>query len=368
MFRKKYAITTSLLLSASGAQADMSLLDEKAILYGFLATSPQYENIDSPVKNKSSSRTRLVDQSSRIGFKGESNIDENTQAFWRAEYRVRVGSNSANGTNDASSGLSSRPIYLGVKGNYGKVQAGKFYDVYDDWFPEGMKNIEETSGGIGQFVHRGAGQPTSVVAYISPVIKGFKITADYDFGSDTTTANAHGVAATLSYKYENINIGYQYKQNTNSSTSTADYSTSNLSNSNSFTAQLIGGNIEIIKDLDIGIAIEKTTVNGTTTQVGYGVGFTYTWGKYSVHATYGLLDDSQIGSATQQETGARGANLGMTYKVNKNLEWLSGIGYVLNEANASLGTNTAKSLAPDGSTTLTGTKVTTFSVGARYTF
>ena len=371
MLKKKLVLAILLALSGMAARADISLLDDKAVVYGWLATSPEYESIDSTAAGKSTSRLRLADQSSRIGFKGETNLDEDLKAFWRAEQRVRVGASSANGTNDASAGWGDRPTYVGLQNSYGKVVIGKFFDVIDDSrddFFKCMSNIEETSGGIINFVRRGAGKPTSAMEYASPSMSGFRFKADYDFGSNTTTANSHGVAGSIMYNAKRFDVGYAYKLNSNSSTTSADYSTSTLSDSYNYKYNLVGWNINIMSGLDFSAAIDKVSLKGQTTQVGYGVGMTYVRGKLKVNATYGLLDDTKKSGASQTGTGAWGANLGVTYKMNKNLDWLAGFALVKNEANSAVGTNTVKSLAPDGSTALYGSKITAISTGLRYNF
>lgn len=67
------------------------------------------------------SETNLSSNSSRLGFKGEHQINPDLQAFFQIEQEI----NFATGSNGANS-FATRDTFVGLKGNFGAVQMGRF--------------------------------------------------------------------------------------------------------------------------------------------------------------------------------------------------------------------------------------------------
>lgn len=344
-------------------------------IYGYLGTSVEYSKIDAPNAAQSSSRVRLYDQSSRLGFRGTDKLDNGMTVLWRAEQRVRVGSSQLNGTQDG--GWGSRSTFVGLQGDFGQVRIGKMFDVMDesrDDFFVAMSNgyTDETSGGVGQFVRRGAALPTSIIMYTSPSIGGLRTKLQYDFGSKSGTYAANGYTGSVFYKSNMFDVGAAYKQMNDSKANNADYSTSNLSSTNGYKNYLVGATIKPVSGLKLSVAAERVKADtGATTyekQDGYAVGAVYETGKFSYGMTLGMLKDKKTQAGTSADTGSWGLNAGMQYALSKQTKLTAGLSYVKNDANSSTQSGSVKSVAADTTTTITGTKISAISIGMRTAF
>jgi len=91
------------------ALADVSIYGRAHVSVDFLDDGADY------------SETNLSSNSSRIGFKGDHQINQDLTAFYQIEQEV-------NFTNDnGGSGLNTRDTFVGLKGsNWGAIQAGRF--------------------------------------------------------------------------------------------------------------------------------------------------------------------------------------------------------------------------------------------------
>lgn len=348
----------------------------EVVVYGSLRTAVEYSKIDATTDANDVSRFRLIDESSRLGFKGSDKLDNGLTVLWQAEQRVRVGSSELNGTNNATSGWGDRDTFVGLQGDFGLIRAGKFDDIIDaskgDFFV-GIDNMDETSGGTTKFVRRGSGKPTNVVAYHSPSFSGFAFKAQYDFGSDTGTTNTNGYAATAFYKHKFFDFGAGYKQ-VNDIIATTGNNSSDAAVDDKFKYFVVGANIKPVDGLNIGLVWDRTekkdaSAGTTVKQDGYGIGATYATGKYKFGLAGGMLDDTK-GAANNDETSSWGVNLGMQYNLSKQTKLLAGATYVHNDDRSSTGSGTVASVGASGANTtaITGTKITAVSVGIRTDF
>lgn len=76
----------------------------------------------SKIKDVKGTDTRLVDYGSRIGFKGQEQLNGNLKAIWQLESKVDIagGATGKNGTN----GFGTRDTWVGLSGDFGTVKAG----------------------------------------------------------------------------------------------------------------------------------------------------------------------------------------------------------------------------------------------------
>lgn len=84
------------LLVASVAAVFTAPAFAEVVVYGSARTGVEY----SSVSGSEPSRLRLVDESSRLGFKGSDKLDNGMTVFWKSEQRIRIGSSSIDGTTD----------------------------------------------------------------------------------------------------------------------------------------------------------------------------------------------------------------------------------------------------------------------------
>ena len=105
-------------------------------LYGKANVSYQNAASDTDFKDSNyvdldESHTELVSNASRIGIKGEEEISDNLKAIYKAEFEVAYddgdkAKDTKSDTDKDTNIFSQRNIYVGLKGNWGSIIAGKF--------------------------------------------------------------------------------------------------------------------------------------------------------------------------------------------------------------------------------------------------
>lgn len=348
----------------------------EVVVYGSLRTSVEYAKVDGPAADYS--KVRLADQSSRLGFKGSDKLDNGLTVLWQAEQRVRVGASDANGTNNQqSAGWGDRDTFVGLQGDFGLVRAGKFDDIIDASrgdFYSALGGLEETSSISGRFVRRGAAKSSNTVAYHSPSFGGFGFKAQYVLGEKNATADNRGYAATAFYKHSMFELGAGYKAMNDTTSSAAGTATVTALDTtvvgDKYKYYVVGASVKPIAGLKISAAYDQTKVTDVaastseTKQAGYGVGVQYDMGKYSFQTSYNKLEDKKVNGVKSVDSGAWGAEIGMTYALSKQTKLLASISYIKNDANTSLTTNTSAFSTADAK----GAKQSSVSVGIRTDF
>ena len=112
------ASIAALATATSAAQASVTLYENaegtsSLSSYGRIAL--QLQNYDG--------ENEIQDSYSRLGFSGESQINDDLTAFANAEFRFNSGF-----THDAA--MTTRYTFVGVQGSFGKITAGNFDSVY----------------------------------------------------------------------------------------------------------------------------------------------------------------------------------------------------------------------------------------------
>lgn len=354
----------------------------EVVVYGSLRTSVEYAKMSDT--SADFSKVRLVDQSSRLGFKGTDKLDNGLTVLWQAEQRVRVGASNADGTNNASVGWGDRDTFVGLQGGFGLIRAGRFDDIIDASrgdFYGALGGLEETSSINSRFVRRGAAKSNNTIAYHSPSFGGFGFKAQYVMGEKNATADNRGYAATAFYKHSLFELGAGYKaMNDTTSSAAGNYpatfnadgtlkataaANTAAANGDKYKYYVVGGSVMPIAGLKFSAAVDQTKVtdSGTETkQVGYGLGAQYDMGKYSFQTSYGKLNDKKVNGVKNTTSGAWGAEVGMTYALSKQTKLLAGVSYIKNESGSSLTTNTSAFDATAGA------DLTSVSVGIRTDF
>lgn len=343
-------------------------------VYGSARTSVEYAKVDGPAADYS--KVRLVDQSSRLGFKGSDKLDNGLTVLWQAEQRIRIGASNADGTNNATAGWGDRDTFVGLQGDFGLVRAGKFDDIIDASrgdFYGALGGLEETSSISGRFVRRGAAKSNNTIAYHSPSFGGFGFKAQYVLGEKTATADVRGYAATAFYKHSMFELGAGYKAMNDTTSSAAGTATATAPDTvigDKYKYYVVGASVKPIAGLKISAAYDQTKTTDVaastseTKQAGYGVGVQYDMGKYSFQTSYNKLEDKKVNGVKSVDSGAWGAEIGMTYALSKQTKLLAGISYIKNDANTSLTTNTSAFSTTDAK----AAKQSSVSVGIRTDF
>ena len=113
--------------------------------------------------DKSATATRIVDNTSRFGFKGSEKLGGDLKAIWQVEQRISV--------IEAREGWASRDSFIGLEGKFGKIRAGNISNQLN-W----MDNIDPwmySNNALGLGVFTRTGNRKASLRYDTPKIAGF---------------------------------------------------------------------------------------------------------------------------------------------------------------------------------------------------
>ncbi|MCU8032876.1 MAG: porin [Shewanella sp.] len=182
----KKAILTALAFAICSASVTA---DESPSIYGRLDLSVTHSELGSTVYSGTSgvnvgeSGTYLENNSSNIGLKGKSSINDDINIIYKMEFGVN---NTSNRANDSSKVFSARNSYLGIETVYGSLLIGRNDTVFK--MSEGKVDIfGTTNADINQLV---AGQTRSAdgLWYFSPKLFGL-----VDFNATYLMQDNYGV-------------------------------------------------------------------------------------------------------------------------------------------------------------------------------
>lgn len=139
---------------------------------------------------------------SRVGFKGEEDLGGGLKAIFTLEYMIMPDVNAALGSAGDWSGTATRQSFVGLKGNWGTVVAGRlqgagynFACSHNPVAGGAFDTISKLNGGQLLLGCGSAGRTNNSVAYVSPNWNGF--TVEYNHARVTENANrAYAVAGT----------------------------------------------------------------------------------------------------------------------------------------------------------------------------
>lgn len=265
------------------------------------------------------SRTTVIDQNSRIGFKGSDKIEGGAKLVFKAESSIRV--------DGSASTWGGRDTYIGIEdAKLGSIYVGKQLDAYADWtaplnpvLDSAMINSEDLS-------FYGGSRLNKVVKYVSPAFSGVTVEASYDFGTKKAAQaavaadpvnfvpavaakpayNNTSASVLLSWTNDKITAGAAFSQENDAGTVADDKKTMAVVGAGVKMGDLtVSGNIETMKwDL-----ADKKQNNAN-------VGVSYAAGKYTYNALVARLFESDT-AGTKGKDGATQLNLGVRYALSK---------------------------------------------------
>ncbi|WP_256930656.1 porin [Pseudomonas sp. ABC1] len=134
------------------------------------------------------SETNLSSNSSRLGFKGDHEINPNLKAFFQIEQEIRFNSQGS-----SSDTFSTRDTFVGLSGNFGAVQVGRFDSPFKvargpaNLFGDQVGDIRNlTRAGDARFDER----YDNTIQYTTPNFNGFTGNLAYSLHEGTTNSNA----------------------------------------------------------------------------------------------------------------------------------------------------------------------------------
>jgi predicted porin len=306
---KKLALAIALAIPAA-AQADVTI-------YGFLSgglESAKATGAAPAAEYKST--TRVVDNNSRIGFKGNEDLGGGLKAIWQVESSLR--NFEQGGTNDKgqTAVFGTRNTFIGLQGNsWGTVLLGQYDSAYKRLTSNGLNVLADTTAdtqaSTSIFSRREARLANSV-HYTTPVFAGLQ--AGVSYGADenaATKADRWDLAANYTNGGLQLGLGYDYQGSQISATvdkiqgykATASYKLAS-------TGTFIGAGYERVK-------VDNITA-ADTTQDDWLISAAQPIGAFTLKAGYG-----QLGKLKNAATGnpddykAKQWLVGATYDLSK---------------------------------------------------
>ncbi|MBS99023.1 MAG: porin [Oceanospirillaceae bacterium] len=171
-------------LAVAGAMAAPMAAQADATLYGSLRIK---------VMDNDNVSTGVVDNFSRIGIKGSSDLFSGAKAIYQFEQAIDP---------EAGSWGYGRQSYIGATGDFGTFQLGRMWTPYALWTLFTTDVLDNgTTGSSGYVI--GAHRTPDTIAYITPAMGGFQaagavIATDADAGTTDNSVDVSHLAA----KYE----------------------------------------------------------------------------------------------------------------------------------------------------------------------
>ncbi len=404
---KKNLIAVAIIsaFAANTAMADVAV--GPFSVYGVAQSAIENVNIsfaagrstDNTTDTSKTSQTRLMDQTSKLGFKIAHDLGDGMTGLAQVESRFYLG-NGGNNTQDKAE-VGSRNTFVGLaSNNFGTVRLGRYDNAYKQSLkaaaPFLYNNINDASAEYGdkQILNRLGARQGDMVAYESPKVSGFQAQVSYNMGKDndyglgaadyslacatTKTCGTPAIpnvvaqmpgtlmpqtALSLAYANGPVTFAYGYTTISNaawqldaSSSSKAAYNTT-AGASFGLSAQEIGAQYTI-GEYSFGGVFETTSSNmgGVSTaknfdqtQRTYALIGAYKSGQHEFHLRYALADS--VSGTTKTDTGATQYSLMYAYDLNKSVKFVSSYTSVVNQANAKF--TSASAFAVDTGATMT---------------
>lgn len=183
---QKTTVATLLAVAfAAPAMADVTI-------YGFISASVESVKATGGA-TEFKSRTRVSDQGSRIGFKGNEDLGNGLKAIWQVEQGLRSFENG--GTNDKgeTAVFGTRNSFVGLQSAaYGKVLLGNNDSAYKALTDVGQTVMPNTTADAGDFFNRGDARLKNSVHYFSPNLSGLELGASYGVDEARTVGTTDG--------------------------------------------------------------------------------------------------------------------------------------------------------------------------------
>ncbi|QLG86817.1 porin [Chitinibacter bivalviorum] len=392
------------------AMADVDLGPVK--IYGSLRSAVEVINVTpvagTTVQDGQDSQTRLMDQTSKFGVKGDWKINDNIKAIGQLEARIYLG-NSGDPLDGSKIGFGTRNTFIGLSGEkFGTVRLGRYDNQYKlikknalGAFDDIMNDASDPTNASNTILGRMGGREGDSVSYETPRLAGFAGGLSYNFGkvdstnatasykttcvtvsNCTTTAvssgdkiNAPQFSALLNYQSQYFDAGVAY---TKLSDAYYDLTGSKLSAKKELTGKTGGESADALSigatgkfaGLHLSAVWERTNSNANGVglaldqeQDSYGIQALYNWGDFDFQAGFAKAGDvkNNLKGVDVANTGAKQYNAGVSYKVHKQVRVIATYTKVDNESAATFA-------SASGFATAKGADVGTFAIGLRGDF
>ncbi|WP_164521460.1 porin [Iodobacter ciconiae] len=363
--KKIIALAISAAFTAPAAFADVEL--GPFSIYGTAATAVEIISVDNntgkPLLPTKDSQTRLMDQSSKLGFKAKYDLGDDFFALAQVESRFYLGNNGDN--TDDKAEIGSRNTFVGIGSKQaGTLRLGRYDNAYKlslkQIVPTLYGNLNEASATYGskQILNRLGGRQGDMIAYESPDLMGFSGNLSYNFGKDSTNSISAGSAGApsntvatdlmgqtaigIAYKHSMFNVGFGYTTISNAAwklDGSSGASAKNLAGSQKLDAYQFGGQVNYM-DFSAGAIFERTSssLSGLTAgnfdqhQNVFGLIGGYKKDALEIQVQYAKASD--VDGSTLADTGGQQASISVGYNLHKYVQAVASFTKVDNDRNA----------------------------------
>lgn len=182
---------TAIAMAVAAATGVGAAANADTTLYGSARISVNWEEIEPPLADKTSSWD-VRNDASRLGVRGSEDLGGGLSAIYQYEFGVD--------TTEGGSFNNNRPKWVGLKGGWGSVMAGtQWTPYYNVMGVLDTTNTDSYSLAVGNFNILGLHRTDNTVAYVSPNFSGFQFQAalmanGLQRGTITTTGSTGGAA------------------------------------------------------------------------------------------------------------------------------------------------------------------------------
>lgn len=289
------AVSSAALASVSVHAAEGSTVD----VYGNI----QYAYTDKDAGSD------FVDNGSTIGLMGETTINDDLAAFFK--YELEFNADQKEG-HDGRADLDQ--AFVGLKGNFGKVQVGSFDSIYNNAIQDSVDQFENLG-----FKNNATTTEGDTIAYFSPSFGGLELQASAQAHKTESAARNSGTAVTLVGKYSvdalTVALGYD-----------------SLENDQTDDENTIGLNVgyQVMPALNLSAKFETTK----DTQDAFGLAARYAYGAGDIYASAQVI--SPDAGDDYNEFGA-----GVTYSLASNVYVYGEVASIETSSTADADTQTA---------------------------
>lgn len=220
-------------LAVAGALAVPAAAMADATIYGkFHVSIDSYDNGGNGAAEASG--LSVSSNSSRLGFKGSEDLGNGLSAIWQTESTI--------GVDGDGSGLSNRNTYVGFKGGFGTVMAGRHdspvktigrkVDLFGDQVGDSRSIIRgKVADGITDNADLDQ-RNTNMIMYVTPAMgalqAAFQYVPDEDDTNNTADQTKMNIAAWYSAGPLYVGLGYGQTQNDNGAAGVEDETVTRL--------------------------------------------------------------------------------------------------------------------------------------------
>lgn len=276
----------TLIVAAIGLLATGSALAQSSVtVYGRAnVTVENQKNVDS-----TDDKTLMVNNASRLGFKGTEDLGGGLKANFLLEHRFSIDTGTVTG--DFYAGDS----WVGVSGGFGEVRLGRITSAAYFATADYISMHNHDTGTSEDKLYTYLGQNKNTIAYTSPNFGGFTGEVQYSLGERVDNARVLNLAGNYANGPLQLGVGYEQVDDDSDNNQLA---IRGLYEFGAFTA---------------GAYYQRSDIQGLGKRDAFRLSGMFTLGASEFHANVGMADDwSEVGN-----TKATQWTLGYNYNLSK---------------------------------------------------